>query len=165
MKKTVKDPKVIIHRQKTHLLDSFDPIATKQSDVDKKIISARLTGDAFGDLDESILNSVYADLLVKIACITGAELPVSESMSKYLVGELDAFLIEFNYAELTEEEILLAFRFNCGNYLRNAGGDYVDNIPLFGKYLSVDYISKVLYNYSVVRFQLDRKLQNFIDGY
>ncbi len=147
------------------MLETFDPIATKQTDVDKKIIEARLTGDAFGELDEIILDSVYTDLLVKIACITGAELPVNESMCKCLVAEMDVFLIDFNYGGYTQEEILLAFRFNCGNYLKNAGGDYIDNIPLFGRYLNVDYISKVLYNYGIIRWQLERKLENFIDGY
>jgi hypothetical protein len=143
----------------------LDQSAVKLTEIDKKIIKSRLIGDPIGEWDVKELEVSYSNLLIKISCISGISLPKGEIMANYLIGQLDSFLIEFNYGGLTEDEILLAFKFNCGNYLRNSGGDYLDLIPLFGECISVDYISKVLYNYSQIRWQLERKLENFIDGY
>ena len=146
-------------------LTDFCPTKTKQSEIDKKIILARCTGIPIYDIQENEVDASICKLMVQISCISGIGLPENESYWLVFVSELRSYLMEYGFESYTDDEIILAFQLNCGTVMRNAAGDFIEPIQLFGECISVDYVIKVLSNYRQLRNLLDRKLQNFIDGY
>jgi hypothetical protein len=103
--------------------------------------------------------------MLRVAAICGCALPNTEFFAKFIAEEITNFILCFGYADLTLEEILLAFRFNAKAGMKYPNGEQIEPIFFTGCCVNVDYIAKVLANYMSIRIFLDRKLQNKIDGY
>lgn len=127
--------------------------------TEAKIFEARLTGVSFSQLSEKDLRISVDQIMLRAAAICGCVLPNTEFFAKFISEEISNFIINFGYGEYTLEEILLAFRINAK--LNSDSG----HIHFTGNCINVDYVAKILANYTIYRIVLDRKFQNKIDGY
>lgn len=137
----------------------------KLNDVEKKIVSARLSGLSFCELAEPDMEIVAATIIARGTAMTGCSTPQTEFSLQILRQEIIVFILEFGYMEFTESEIQLAMRLNSKAGLRHPSGLEIDQIDFKGLTFNIDYFAKVLNNYSLVRKHLDRKFENMIDGY
>ncbi len=98
------------------------------------------------------------------AGISGCPLPSTEFFAEIIAEEILEFILNFGYADLTYEEILLALRINSKGGFKHPSGLELDPVPFYGNCFNVDYFAKVMANYQVIRNYVDRKLQNYLDG-
>lgn len=103
-------------------------------------------------------------LVFKLCAICGADLPPNETFAAILGEEFVVFITDFGYDNLTESEILLAFRFNAKGTKYPSGTD-IEKVNFKGSIFNISSAAKVLANYMDLRNILDRKMQNHIDGY
>lgn len=137
----------------------------KFNEVEKKIISARLVGLSICQMDENASRLLADQIILKSAYIIGCPTPETEFYAEGLAKEMIEYLNEFGFSELTLSEIILALRFNTKGGLRFPSGLEIDKVSFSGSCFNVDFLSKVLSNYMALRNILDRKIENFIDGY
>lgn len=116
-------------------------------------------------MNETDLRYSIDQIMFRGAAISGCQLPQTEFFAGYIAEELTVFINGFGYGQLTFDEIILAMRLNSTGNIRVASGAEMLSIPFFGSSFNVDYISKILSNYMILRKQLDVKLKNKIDGY
>lgn len=135
------------------------------TDLELKICNARISDISLFTFDKKELPGIFNTILLRICALSGSTLPNDESFIFIIREELIDFILNFGYEDYTASEITLAFDINCSINLKYPSGIDANRISLFGQYLSVDYISKILFNYSGLRNLLDRKFQNQIDGY
>jgi hypothetical protein len=133
--------------------------------VEKKIFEARVEGFSIGQLSQVDLITELLSALVDVSVITGHALPQEPVIAKRLTENLSNQLLDFGYQDLTTAEFVLAFRLNCLPNLRYPSGCDIEPIEIFGSFISVDYVTKVLNIYRTLRSILDRNLINIIDGY
>jgi hypothetical protein len=100
-------------------------------------------------------------LIQKITAISACPNPSNEYLD-ILEDCLKTFLPRFGFDILSFDELVLAFELNAVGF---SGHCETDKVKFYGKNLSVEYISDVLNNYKRHRWQLDRQIENFIDGY
>jgi len=129
------------------------------------VLNARLTGVSFCQIDDFKKSWHIDQIMLKAAAIAGCSLPNTDFFANVIAEELTHFILNLNKGELTYEEILLSLRLNSTGGYRFPSGLEMEQITFFGNCFNIDYFSKVAANYMLVRNQLDRKLQNFIDGY
>jgi hypothetical protein len=103
--------------------------------------------------------------MLRGAAICGCNLPQTEMFARFISKEIESFISEFGYREFTLSEIILAMLINTRHNLKASGLPELEKISFFGNCINIDYLSSILFNYSTLRKSLDRKLQNFIDGY
>lgn len=132
------------------------------STTEAKIIDARLSGFSLSQIETEKIQHIHG-LIFKLCSISGAGLPPNEDFAIILAEQFLNYLLEFGYDELTENEVLLAFKMNARG-MRYPGGGTVDKV-IFDRLFNVTDAAIILENYMVFRDSLDRKLQNKIDGY
>lgn len=137
----------------------------KLTEVEKKIISARLEGKSICQLTDESLRVAADQIILKSAYIVGCPTPETEFYSEGLAKEMIEYLNEFGFSELTLNEIILAIRLNTKGGLKYPSGTDVEKIIFSGTCFNIDFLSKILSNYMTFRNILDRKIENFIDGY
>lgn len=135
------------------------------SKVEVKIYESRITGVSLTQHIEDTLNHCLTAIIFDISVISGHSLPKQDWMLKSLVKELEVYLLEFGYENLTIAEIILAFRLNCMCKLKYPSGSEVVHTEIFGEHISVDYISRVLNTYFSLRSIFDGQLKNVVNGY
>jgi hypothetical protein len=155
---------ILKHKGKSYLLKDLVG-TTNLTKPEQKIIESRFVGYSFSQLDEDDGKLAVDQIMLRVAAICGCALPNTEFFAKFIAEEITKFILDFGYSDLTLEEILLAFRFNARGGLKYPNGATIDPVFFTGCCVNVDYIAKVLANYMALRTQLDRKLQNKIDGY
>lgn len=116
-------------------------------------------------MSEDELTWAIDQLMIRSVALYGCSLPQSEFLGQFISEETRKFILEFGYPELTLEEILLALMINTKSDVKYPSGLELDQVVFSGVYFNVNFLSKVLYNYSSLRNLLDRKIQNHIDGY
>ena len=137
----------------------------KMTPIENKIIEKRLIGMSFCQLEEDILKTSVDELILKGSAITGCALPQTEFFADILTKEIVSYINEFGYGELTLEEIVFSLRLNAKGKLKWPSGVDIVQIKFTGNNFNIDFFANVLYNYFELRDILDRKCQNFIDGY
>ncbi len=147
------------------MLNEIGSTGIKLTELENKIISARLEGLSFNQIDTNKLRWHVDQIMLRGAAISGCVVPATEFFAEIISEEITEFILGFGYGELTYAEILLAMRFNSKGGFKFPTGVELETISFFGYCFNVDYFSKVLSNYNTIRNLLDRKLQNFIDGY
>lgn len=135
------------------------------SHIEKLIIQKRLCGLSFCQLSEDFAKTEIDRLIIKASTITGCKLPATDFFANALTEEIKNFFEEFNYSKLTMEEIIFSIRVNANGGLKFSSGNDIEQVMFTGHYFNIDYLSKVLYNYRLVRNALDRKLENFLSGH
>lgn len=137
----------------------------KLTPIEKKIIQYRLSGMSFCQLSGDRLKCELDRLILKSAAITGCPLPETELFADTVTSEIIIFMNEFGYETFTCDEILLALRLNSKGGLKWPSGMEIDRISFSGNCFNIDFLAKILSNYASLRNNLERKIQNSIDGY
>lgn len=157
---------ILKHRGKSYSVNELPKEATvKLSPVELKIIEKRLSGLSFCQLTGDELKRAADHLLLKASAIVGCPLPETDFYAEALTNEIVEFLNEMGYGELTVDEIVFAMRLNSKGGLRYPSGVDVETTTFKGAYFNLDFLSKVLGTYATLRGMLNRKLQNYLDGY
>lgn len=104
-------------------------------------------------------------IMIRSVALYGCSLPQSDFLAQFISEETRKFILEFGYPELTLEEILLALMINTKSDIKYPSGNELQPVSFSGVYFNVNFLSKVLDNYSSLRTVLERKIQNHIDGY
>jgi len=133
--------------------------------VELLIIECRKKGASFVEMTDKDRRVALDKIIVKTAAISGCPLPNTDFFADIVCEEMYEFMLEFGYEELTLAEISFALRMNMKVGLKYPNGIEIETIPFSGHCFNVTYISKILSNYMQLRNLLDRKLQNYIDGY
>lgn len=128
-----------------------------------QIITARCNGVSFGLIDYETAKTDIDKILLSGAAITGAPLPTTEFFADIISTEVYNFIKEFGYSDYTLYEVLLAMRLNAKCDIRLPNGTVWEMVTFFGNCFNVNFLSKVLYNYSLLRMGLNRKLENYLD--
>ena len=124
--------------------------------AERMVVEARGKAHSFEDMQKDDREAASDEIMLRIASICGCALPNTDFFAKYISEEIENFIMNFGYSEFTLEEIILAFRLNaCVS----------DQVHFTGFCVNVDFISKVLSNYSDFRKTLENKIKNKIDGY
>lgn len=129
------------------------------------IVHARTTGVSFCQLDESETKLLLDNIMLRGAAICGCALPTTEFFADIIADEISTLLEDFGFRELTESEILLALRLNGKGSIRYPSGTEIDTVAFSGNCINTAFLSKVLTIYMTFRGILERRIQNFIDGY
>lgn len=133
-------------------------------DKELEIIKARLDL-SYCQLAEDNKRWYLDQIMLRAAALCGSKLPATEFFADIISDELDIFLLKYVKGQLSFQEILLALRFNSRGGFRNIEGLEIDNVPFSGNSFNIEYFAKIIACYMGLRNQMDRKLQNFIDGY
>lgn len=136
-----------------------------QNDTEKKILKARISGDSFCELSELDKRIIIDQIMFRGAAGFGCALPQTEMFAKFVAEELSVFIDDFGYCEFTLEEFLLAIRINANGPIKNPSGNDLEQVVFSGICINVFFISKILRNYKILRDNLDKRIQNIIDGY
>lgn len=136
--------------------------STKQ---EMMIADARSEGLSFCELKDLEMRVVVDQIMFRGAAITGCCLPQTESLAKFIADEIIILIFNFGYQELTEQEIFLSMRLNALGDLRNPCGEDFKQVSFSGNSMNTVYLAKVFKNYMSLRNNLDRKIQNELDGY
>jgi len=131
--------------------------------TDLQILFSRCNGVSFGSIDYETAKTDIDKILLSGAAITGAPLPTTDFFANIISKEVYTFITEFGYSDYTLFEILLAMRLNAKCDVRLPNGLVWDMVVFFGNCFNVNFLSKVLYNYSLLRTGLNRKLENYLD--
>lgn len=116
-------------------------------------------------MNENELRYMCDQIIVKGAALYGCDMPQTEFFASILSQELSDYLLQFGYEDFTLDEIILAMRMNANGNFINPLGDDIDQVQFFGNFIHINFISKVLKGYSVLRNNLESKFKNHIDGY
>ena len=157
--------KTISHANKAHSLKGLSGTLKKQTEIEKKIIKARLSSISIFEMDEKNIKVFCDALIFKCSAFTGCELPVTDYYADVLSASIIRFLLDMGYGDLTLEEIELALSVNCSHQHKLPLGIELPEITFFGKGLNIFFLSKILGNYMILRNHLDRRFQNLIDGH
>lgn len=147
------------------MLSELPEMDIRLTTTDRKILQARIDGVSFCEMEYDFAKPYLDKILLSGAAITGASLPQTEFFADVISKEIYIHLLEFGKGELTLEEVLLALRINSTIQITSWDGSKVPHIEFFGNSFNIDYLSKVLNNYMTQRGYLDRKLENYLDGY
>lgn len=129
------------------------------------IIDARYDGKSIFEVEEELLRSEVDEVLLRGAAMYGCKLPISDFFANFLYEEVISFVMNFGYAELTFEEIVLAMRLNMVLNFRKINNLDLKNIKFEGETFNVAFLSQVLSLYSEIRENLNKRIKNQIDGY
>lgn len=135
------------------------------TEIEKKIVKSRLSGLSFCQLPESELRFTADQIILNAAAISGCPTPETDFFADILTNQINEYISEFGFDDLTVKEIILAFQLNTKGGLRSPSGLEIDKVNFSGHCFNIDFMSGVLSNYMVLRNHLNRKLENFIDGY
>ena len=137
----------------------------KVSKVDSLVLEARVDGNlSFSQLGDNMQKSVIRQLILRASAISGLPVSGSQFILDALEDQLCKYLLKFNFENLNESEMELAFQMNQLNNVYVGNLIEIDKVEPFGSFVSVAYMAKVLGNYRILRNAIDRKLKNFIDG-
>ncbi|HRP30498.1 MAG TPA: hypothetical protein PKV73_01335 [Agriterribacter sp.] len=141
------------------------PKEFKPTWVEKKIIEARLTGTSFGQMSDDEIRVCVDKMILNCSAIVGCGLPQTDYFADILTDAVKTYLVDYGYEILTNTEVMLAMNLNEKRGIRLVSGLELESVAFSGNHFNVSYLAKVIQNYLVIRGQLDRKLQNHIDGF
>ena len=147
------------------MLTEIDGLPKNLNEPERMVLEARKKGVSFCNIPEEEVRWHIDQIMLRGAAIGGCAVPNTEFFAEIIGEELQDFITRFGYAEYTYEEILLALRLNAKAGYKFQSGALMETIAFYGNCFNVDYFSKIIANYQIIRTQLDRKVQNQIDGY
>lgn len=123
-------------------------------------MSARLRGLSFVQLDPKNRKYAIDDLIMECASIHGCHLPSTDFYADRITSSVTGFILDFDYGDLTSDEMILALRLNVQGLLQ------LDEavIQFSGITVNVAFLAKILKRYMVIRNIIDGKIKNKIDG-
>ena len=133
---------------------------------EKKIIHNRQAGNPFSELSGIQRSSFLDQIIARVTASTGCDLPQTDFFASILSEEMAGMLVDFEYDKLTLSEIIYAVRINSNpSELKLPSGIELAPVIFTGRSANTYFVSKVIGNYMILRNILDRKLQNYLDGY
>lgn len=157
--------KTLKYRENNHLLKELSETLKRQTEIEKKIIRARLDGKSLSEMDEKEQRVLCDNIIFKCSAFTGCELPATDYFADILSESILAFFMELGYSDLTLNEMILALSLNCTHQQKLPGNIELPEVVFSGKGANISYLSKVVGRYMILRNYLDRRFQNLIDGY
>jgi hypothetical protein len=116
-------------------------------------------------MTESETRVAIDQIILRCSADVGCDLPFTDMFANVLSEQIILFIDNCGYLNYTLKEILLCLQINLMHPLPSYLAVEVDEVKFSGRCVNVSFMSKTLNNYKLIRNQLDRKLQNFIDGY
>lgn len=156
---------ILNHGGRKLWLNDFVKELKRPTKIEVRIIKARSEGLSFCELDGDDQRIAIDQIMFRGAAICGCNLPQTEMFATYVADEISSFILEFGYEELTLNELLLALKINAFGKIKNPAGEDIEQVCFTGNTINVFYLGKILKNYKVLRDNLDRRIQNQIDGY
>jgi hypothetical protein len=129
------------------------------------VIDARVSGKTFCQMTDEELTIATNQIILRCSAEVGCDLPFTETFSNILSEQIILFIKNCEYENYTLREILLSSQINMMYPLPSYLAVEIFEVTFSGRCINVSFISKILNNYKTIRNQLDRKLQNSIDGY
>lgn len=133
--------------------------------IENLVIDARLTGMSFSEMEDREIRVATDQIILRCSAIVGCDLPFTDMFANVLSEQIISFITKFGYLNYTVKEVLLSMEINLLHPMPGYLAVEIDEVYFSGRGVNVTFISKVLKNYRLIRNQLDRKLQNHIDGY
>lgn len=137
----------------------------KPTERERQIAEARNSGLSFCELDDVDRRVALDQIIFRATAIAGCMLPQTDMFATFISDEISKHILGFGFSEYTLDEILLALQFNATGNIKNPSGEDLEQVDFFGACVNVIYLGKILRNYKVLRDNLDRKIQNQLDGY
>lgn len=136
------------------------------TNTEKIIIKSRQASKPFFDLSGNDRQYFLDQIIARVAAGAGCDLPQSDFFAKIVSEELDGMITDFGYDRFTLSEVVFAIRLNSNPAaMRVPSGLELEQVVFTGRTVNSYFLSKVLSNYATLRHCLDRKLENYIDGY
>lgn len=104
-------------------------------------------------------------LILNCAGITGSGLPQTDFFADIITEQVQTYLMDYGYEILTYAEVMFAMNANEKRNLRLPSGLELEYVTFTGNHFNVAFLAKILNNYLILRTNLDRRLQNLIDGF
>lgn len=124
-----------------------------------------MIGKPFSEMSETELQAAADKIILKCSAFTGGEMPFTDFFASILSESIIDFLQRMGYAILNLNEIILSMEMNLSHAHKLPSGIELIQVDFSGRCVNLTFISKVLHNYMVVRNYLDRRFQNFMEGY
>lgn len=124
---------------------------------------ARSEGVSFWEIPDNELAHLTDQIIITIAAISGIQLPETELLATRISKEMLKLIAE-KYSDYTAEEILTAIRFNNEYVLKNPAGEDIVRVDPPSR-ICVSFLSRLLYNYNILRTLTDRMIENKVSGY
>ena len=134
-------------------------------EIEQLVIDARLDGKSFFEMNENEIRVATDQIILRCSAEVGCDLPFTDLFANILSEQIISFIKNFGYENYTVREVLLAMEINLIHPLPANLALDVNEVVFTGRCVNVNFISKILKNYQLIRHQLDRKIQNQIDGY
>lgn len=129
------------------------------------VLDARTSGElSFSQMDDEKQNGIALMLIFRISVISGLRIPENQSFLDELAKQIVKYITKFGFKNLTESEMEVALQINIPSRFSYPSGFSMEIIEPFGDSVNVTFFGKVLNNYMGLRWLVDRRLQNFIDG-
>lgn len=154
----------IIVQGKSYSLNGTETNFLKLTIEQKMVREARTNGKSFWEIPEDKHRHITDSIILAMAAITGAKMPNTELLAKYISDEMIRFIYDFGYEEYTAEEFISAMRINMLPTIKNAGGAnlIIKKLP---KRVCVSFLADVMQNYRLIRTMIDRMVENKVNGY
>lgn len=124
----------------------------------KMIMKSRFIGKSFWEIPEDLRRHTTDEIIIAASAITGAGLPETELLGKYLSEEIVELITNYGYEDLTVEEIISAIRINVTNMIKNPNGEDLPVVELPHR-VCTNFLGGVLRNYKILRNGLDRLIE------
>lgn len=116
-------------------------------------------------MNDEEIKSCVDRMILNCSAIVGCGLPQTDFFADILTKQVSVHLVEYGYEALTYEEVMFAMNINEKRNVRLPSGLDLDYIDFKGNHFNVSFLSKIIQNYTMLRNNLDRRLQNHIDGF
>lgn len=141
------------------------PKQIKLTDLEKKIITARLCGGSISVLDDAGLKKAFKSIISSCIAIYGF-FPINNNDQLELISEeMCSFFVNMDFDHMNLAEYHLALQVNAKGNLKFPSGVEAEQVKPTTTGVSVKFVSDVMCLYLKFRDMLDRKFQNSIDGF
>lgn len=137
----------------------------KKNKFDLLISDARSEGLSFCEMSSSEMRYAIDQIMFRGAAVCGCPLPQTELFAKFIAEEIESYILNFGFNELTLNEVVLAFKMNIGHKIKNSLGEDLTCVEFYGNTINVSFIGKVLSNYMVIRKGIEARIINQLEGY
>jgi hypothetical protein len=122
----------------------------------KEMVQYRINGKSLSTLSKEGFKTAVQLIILKGAVIYGAVLPETAELANLLNDEFALMLKRFGYMNLTQEEVVYAFRMNaCAHFISPLTMNQWDNIPFTGSFFNIAFSGAVLKTYKNFRNAFD----------
>lgn len=155
------------HRGNIYLIGDFPKKEAKLKLIETLVIDVRGDEDSvsFSEMDADERQLAWDNILFYGTACTGCQVPTTDILASRIASQISNYIFSFGYKDYTEREIELAMQLNAHNNFDELGALDLKVVEFTGIYFNLNYFASVLGNYKKIRDHIDRKFQNFLDGY